>query len=207
MDKETTRVDSTRVVLPLFQADDDGSIPISPLHLRIGRISIERAKALNHAWHSQLPIFETGFCQNGWAYGAEYKNRYYAVAIWSNPVALNLPQQAWLELRRFAIAPDAPKNTASRLLRIMRTRITRDFPLVERLVSYQDEDRHLGTIYKASGWVPTHRHAGGSWSRPMATNLNGSSRTRPDLNGATGPKIRWEYSLTSEARARLPLGP
>jgi hypothetical protein len=122
-------------------------------------------------------------------------------------VAANLPQHEWLELRRFAIAPDAPKNTASRMLRVMRGRIRVDFPGISRLISYQDEEAHRGTIYKAAGWLPTQRHAGGSWSRPNARNLNGTPRTRPDFNNAVGPKIRWEYSLTSEARARLPLGP
>lgn len=191
----TNRGDDVTVAYPLFQGDRSGSIPTSPLDLFIGRIDIKDAVKLNAKWHSRLPIFDTGFCMNGWAYSAEYENRVYAVAIWSNPVSAALPQHEWLELRRFAIAPDAPKNTASRMLGIMVRKIKVDFPIVTNLVSYQDEEAHVGTIYKASGWVATTRHKGGSWDRPNAKNTNGKPRTRPDLNGATGPKIRWEKAI------------
>jgi hypothetical protein len=53
-----------------------------------------------------------------------------------------------------AIAPDAPKNTASRMLGWMARNIAKRFPEVTTLVSYRDCDAHLGTIYAASGWVP-----------------------------------------------------
>jgi len=110
-------------------------------------------------------------------------------------VSAQLPQHKYLELRRFAIAPDAPKNTASRVLAIMRTFIKRNRPEVCRLVSYQDVEAHAGTIYKASGWSIAGTHKGGSWNRPNSRNAHGTPRTRPDLNGATGPKVRWELTL------------
>jgi hypothetical protein len=128
-------------------------------------------------------------------FAAEFAGIIYAVAIWSNPVAASLPQREWLELRRFAIAGDAPKNTASRMLAVMGRLIRESLPEVKKLISYQDEEAHAGTIYKAAGWVAGQRHAGGSWNRPNARNLNGKPRTRPDRNGATGPKIRWEKDL------------
>lgn len=183
------------VAYPLFQEEGSGSIPTSPLDLFIGRIDIKEAVKLNAKWHSRLPIFDTGFCMNGWAYSADFKNKYYAVAIWSNPVAAALPQREWMELRRFAIADDAPKNTASRMLRIMALKIKIEFPHVVNLISYQDDETHAGTIYKAAGWMPTMKHKGGSWDRPNAKNANGKPRTRPDRNAATGPKTRWEKSL------------
>jgi hypothetical protein len=195
----TKRADSIRVVHPLFQAEGGGSIPTSALQLLLFPIPLQLAVELNRLWHSRLPSFHTGFITNMpyLCYGAECDGRWYAAAIWSNPVARNLPQLEWLELRRFAIAPDAPKNTASRMLSIMCRLIRKARPEVTRLISYQDENAHAGTIYRAAGWVLTLKHKGGSWNRPNARNLNGTPRTRPDLNGATGPKQRWERVLNN----------
>jgi len=155
---------------------------------------------LNALWHSRLPIYDTGFCLNSLvSYGALFQNRYYAIAIWTNPVAPNLPQHEWLELRRMAISFDAPKNTASRMLSVMAKLIKVKFPQVERLISYQDKEVHRGTIYKASNWIIGAHHGGGSWNRPNSRNKStGLPRTRPDLNKAIGAKTRWEYRLVKE---------
>jgi hypothetical protein len=185
--------DSVRVTHPLFQAEEGGSTPTSALDLKVVEISRYLARDLNAAWHSRLPVYDTGFCLNSTvSYAAEHGGVIYAVAIWTNPVAAALPQHAWLELRRMAIAPDAPRNTGSRMLAIMARLIKAKFPVVEVLVSYQDEEAHQGTIYRAAGWTAGSRHVGGSWNRPNAKNKNGKARTRPDRNAATGPKVRWE---------------
>ncbi len=189
------RADGVRVAQPLFQEAGGGSLPTSALQLFIESIGIRPAVELNALWHSRLPIFDTGFCLNGWAYAASFEGVFYAVAIWSNPVAASLPQHEYLELRRFAIANDAPKNTASRMLAVMSRLIVKDFPKVIKMISYQDEETHAGTIYKAAGWVVGSKHKGGSWNRPNAKNSNGKPRTRPDLNAATGPKTRWEKDI------------
>jgi hypothetical protein len=187
---------SIRVMHPLFQAGQGGSIPTSALQLEIVEISRYLARDLNAQWHSRLPVYDTGFCLNSTvSFGAQFEGVIYAVAIWTNPVAAALPQHEWLELRRMAIAPDAPKNTGSRMLSVMARLIRAKCPSVNVLVSYQDEEAHHGTIYKAAGWVATSRHAGGSWNRPNAKNKNGKPRVRPDNNGATGPKVRWEKAL------------
>jgi hypothetical protein len=185
--------DSIREVHPLFQTEGGGSIPTSALKLEIVEINRYKAAELNKLWHSRLPIYNTGFCLNSLvSYGAIYDNKYYAIAIWTNPVAAALPQKEWLELRRMAISNDAPKNTASRMLAIMTMLIKKKFPLVSRLISYQDAEVHNGTIYKAAGWTATKEHRGGSWNRPNSKNLNGKPRTRPDLNNSVGRKVRWE---------------
>ena len=49
-----------------------------------------------------------------------------------------------------AIASDAPKYTATRMLSIMVKRIKKEFPDIVRLISYQDTEVHKGTIYKAA---------------------------------------------------------
>ena len=188
--------DSARVAYPLFQEEDGGANPTSPLQFEIIEIDRYKAQELNRQWHSRLPEYNTGFCLNSIvSYGAISNNKYYAVAIWTNPVAAALPQHKWLELRRMAICSDAPKNTASRMISIMTKLIKKKFPHVIKLISYQDCETHQGTIYKASGWTIGNYHSGGSWNRPNAKNLNGKPRTRPDLNQATGAKIRWEKDL------------
>ena len=189
-------MNSKRIVMPLFWREGDGESPLSAKQLEIVDIDRYRARDLNALWHSRLPIYETGFCLNSLvSYGAEYKNTYYAIAIWTNPVAAALPQHEWMELRRMAISDDAPKYTASFMLGKMVKGIRKNFPEVTTLVSYQDVEVHKGTIYKASNWAMDGVHKGGSWDRPNSKNLNGRPRTRPDLNAATGEKQRWIYEI------------
>lgn len=186
-------------VLPLFWNEKDYELPISAKQLEIVEIDIHVARDLNALWHSRLPIYQTGFCLNSKiSFAATYKNIYYATAIWTNPVARLLPQKEWLELRRLAIAPDAPKYLATRMLSKMQKAIYAKFPEITTLVSYQDLDVHKGTIYKAGNWTADNVWAGGSWSRPNLKWTSGNAMTRPDLNKATGPKQRWIYHLRKQ---------
>lgn len=182
------RGEDVTVAYPLFQEDRGGSIPTSPLDLTIEQLSFDIAKRLNALWHSRLPRLGTGFIKSMpfLCYGALHDNRWYAVAIWSNPVARNLPQQTWLELRRLAISPLAPRNTASRMLGVMVRLIRKSHPHVERLVSYHDTAVHSGGIYRASGWTATTVNNDGNWTRP--------SRNRPRAQ-SEAPKQRWELAL------------
>ena len=180
------RGDSIREVLPLFRGDDGGSTPTSPLQLHVGKISVVLASELNKLWHSRLPQIESASIQGADCFGAEYGGIWYATAIWTTPVARMLNGRRWFELRRFAIAPDAPRNTASRMLSVMVAKIRKANPSLVRLISYQDTEVHNGTIYKASGWEATVQSEGGEWSRP--------SRKRNAVQSGA-PKIRWELAL------------
>jgi hypothetical protein len=178
------RADDARIACPLFQAEYGGVTPTSALQLKIGKINVRHALKLNRQWHSRLPeLVNWQMCE---AYAAECGNAYFAVALWGQPVARMLNGRGWYELRRMAVAPDAPANTASRMLRVMRLMIVKARPDVTRLISYQDTEVHTGTIYKAAGWVVGNRSEGGEWSRP--------SRSRQRV--VTGAeKVRWEYAL------------
>lgn len=179
-----------RVMHPLYQAGQGGAnptVPLSAKSLMIETIGFDVAKNLNRMWHSRLPKIGTGCIDNQpflcfAACGAQ--SVAYAVAIWSNPVARELPQDTWLELRRLADAPDAPKNTASRMLRIMELMIRRSKPVVERLVSYHDTKAHTGGIYRAAGWTAVETNGSN-------TNWNMPGRPRPD-SPSRAPKQRWE---------------
>lgn len=179
--------DDARVALPLFHAEYGGSIPTSPLQLHIEEINVQLACKLNALWHSRLPRIDWSNVVRNTHYvcfGAIHANLYYAVAIWSSPVAMNLNAPDVLELRRLAIAPDAPKNTASRMLSIMRRLIKQKMPEIKRLISYQDTEVHQGIIYKAAGWMVTGKTQGDDWTRP--------SRKR-NKSQSSASKVRWEF--------------
>jgi hypothetical protein len=175
--------ESIRVVHPLFHEEGGGSTPTSPLQLHMGWMNVDTAIRLNETWHSRMPEF-TSPPEKCKAIGAEYRGIYYAVSIWSDPVARRLNWTGRYELRRFAIAPDAPKNTASRMLRVMRLLIAQKRRDVKILMSYQDKESHLGTIYRAAGWIEVSDSAvpEEGWHSRV-----GRSRTQSNAD-----KVRWE---------------
>jgi len=187
-----TRADGVRVAYPLFQAEGGGSTPTSALQLRIEWMRFKVAQELNRRWHSRLPRFGTGSISNPDArfscFGAEFGGLWYAAAIWSLPESKELPQDgSWYALRRLAIADDAPRNTASRMLAIMTRILRKERPQTRRLISYQDTEVHTGGIYKAAGWVMVDTtRSNTQWDQP--------GRSRPKSQ-STAPKQRWEKLL------------
>lgn len=184
------RGESIRAMHPLFQEGQGGSIPTSPLQMRVERIDYRTAKELNQAWHSRLPRIgdPPGTTNAMVSFGAMLEAKVYAIAIWSHPVNRSLPQIEWLELRRMAISSDAPKNTASWMLGVMARLIRKQRPEITTLVSYQDMTVHAGTIYKAAGWQPTTTKNYSSW--------NNATRKRPACQ-AVSDKQRWELTIRS----------
>ncbi len=173
-----------RIVHPLFSDINDGDLPLSPKLLEVEKMPIKAALLLNNLWHSRLPeLTNWGNCH---AFGAFYKNIYYAVAIFGPPIARAYNDKGYLELRRMAISNDSPKNTASCILKPIRKIIKKTNPKICKLISYQDTDVHIGTIYKASGWFigGEKKNIGAGWN----------TRDRSKMQ-ATGDKIRWEYNL------------
>jgi hypothetical protein len=187
--------EGVRVAYPLFQVGGGGSTPTSALQLTLDTMDFRDAKKLNALWHSRLPEFGTGCIENQpfLCFGAEFDGRWWAVAIWSNPVARLLPQRRWLELRRLAIAPDAPRNTASRMLGIMARIIREQRPEVCRLISYQDTDVHTGAIYRAAGWRKAYprQKSNTKWNMP--------GRRRP-ASQSDAPKQRWEKVMHKDIK-------
>ena len=181
--------DSIRVVHPLFQEEDGGALPTSPLQLHFGEIALDLAIQLNAIWHSRLPNAIKSNMQRVKhlvCFGAEFAGRFYQVSIFTDPVARMLNGNNWIELRRMAIANDAPPNTASRSLRIMRLLIQKKWPHLQRMISYQDCDVHTGTIYLAAGWQRETENLSGNWIR--------DNRDRR-IAQAPGRKLRWGCAL------------
>jgi len=192
--------DSVRVAQPLFPVEGQGSIPMSPLQFEIVEITLEKAKELNFLWHSRLPKYNTGYLPNHKiCFAAEYKNIYFAIAIWGMPSSPSIPYDTWLELKRMAIHVDAPKNTASRMIKIMESVIKKKFTEIYMLISYQDTECHLGTIYKASNWKYGRLHKGAA-----AIRSHSRKKAKDNLHG-TGfvPKIRWQKQIKHEPETKV----
>lgn len=194
----------SRVAFPLF----DGTAPVRT-DLKASDLTFEpcpkdHAVSLCGAWHSRLPRTQAGPWE--FAFHAHHDGVSYAVALWNNPSARTLPGH-WLELRRMACSPEAPKHTASAFLGAM----TRYFNIAhrhrERLISYQDTAVHSGTIYRAAGWVDAYTSAPRIRDRSRAR--AGTSRLyRSNINGVdpdASAKVRWEKAL--KPQRRIPLGP
>jgi len=99
----------------------------------------------------------------------------------------------WRELRRMACAADAPKNTASRFLGWMVRWFRANEPGIGRLIAYQDNEVHRGTIYLAAGWE--RGWTSKSRIRDRSGNRAGTARKyRVDSNGtdvAAASKTLW----------------
>lgn len=199
-----------RTMHPLFQAGEGGSKPTSALDLKIEFVQPKIAASLNKAWHSKLPEIDLPTCKGHAAFfGAVYNGIIYAVAIWSDPVAPSQDDGQTIELRRFAISPDAPKNTASRMLKIMRMLILKKWGgQLYRAISYQAVGIHEGTIYKAAGWMAENYSTYAEWGTRKRRKRAAGFRVAPSTRKPSQikcDKVRWAISLSirdasSEAR-------
>lgn len=179
----------SRIAHPLFHTGE-AKRPTSPKQLNIYATTWTIATELNALWHSRLPQIKatSGVKSTAVCFVAEYEGLFYASAIWTNPVAAALPPRTWLELRRFAISFDAPRNTGSRMLSVMAKLIQDALEHVEVLVSYQDTSVHSGTIYAAAGWTATRLSREGDDWTGRAGRKRGEAVT-------TAAKQRWEKRI------------
>ncbi len=165
-------------------------IPNSPKDMKVLEIGVDSAMSYNEKWHSRLPITEKGNLTRNRHYiffGAEYKDHCFASAIWTTPVANNRLSNdyVWLELRRLAIAPDAPKFTATWMLGKMKKIINSKYPEITKFISYQDTEVHKGIIYAAANWKKIGESKGTDWNK---------TRDRKPSQ-STSNKIRWVLDI------------
>lgn len=193
------RADGVPVAHPLFQGEGGGANPTSALQLRFDRVQLETALELNALWHSAMPDLTPFGARNGIyseSFVAEFDGGWYATAIWSSPPALNrfkVDPEEIIELRRFAVGPHAPRNTASRMLGWMVRELKRDHPQLKRFCSYQAEQIHKGTIYRAAGWKPVYRREFRDGWLPGGG--SSASNHRPSRSSQVqSAKIRWEVT-------------
>jgi len=176
----------TIVVHPLFGSV--GGNPHSPKEFTLWDIDVDLAMRLNDEWHSVLPDTNKGNLvrnKHKAFYAFEFNGKYYAVGIWTDPVAANRLTFTAIELRRLAICREAPKNTATRMLKLMREDLKVKFPHISRAISYQAKDHHHGTIYKADNWIAAAESKYTPW------HVNKGEKA-PQTRSS---KIRWERYL------------
>lgn len=157
--------------------------PLSPKQMNVKEIGVHHAMRYNEMWHSRLPLTVEGNLLRNKRYvffGAEFNDHCFASAIWTDPVANNRLSKdyIWLELRRLAVAPDAPKFTATWMIAKMVKAIKKKYPEVNRLVSYQDTEVHSGTIYAASNWTQDSISVNASWNETRKRNKEQSLSTK-----------------------------
>ena len=179
------------VAVPLLEAGD--AAPESPRLFEFVWVDMWTAARLNRSWHSMLPRTDVGnlLCGNtSAAYAAEWENRWYAVAIFSQPISRHLCDGKTIELRRLAICDAAPRNTATRMLSRCLRLVKVEYPQMERCVSYQAVDVHAGTIYRAGNWRPVGKVCD---ARPQR--LPGGKQRATGPLQTTSRKQRWEIDL------------
>ena len=183
---------STAKDAPLF-VSSARTAPRTAKDLRVDPCSITLARELVRQWHSRMPRTQVGPWK--YAFAATFEGHVFAVALIHNPAARCLPCH-WLELRRLAVAPDAPHCTATRTLGQIRRWLVHHTHGHEKLISYQDAEVHTGTIYRAAGWKLAHTTRARARDR---SSLRPNGRLyRTDENGHeahSSEKIRWEVSL------------
>jgi hypothetical protein len=177
-------------------ADDVFTPPTSPKMMELRTVSADSACRMNAMWHSRLPyIHPSNVLRNTHSicFEAFYGGTVWAVAIWSSPVAQNRFKHGkqMLELRRLAIRDGAPFNTATWMISRMEGYIKRYIPSICMLISYQDTEVHVGTIYKASNWTPSAISEGVSWT---------TDKRERNKEQTLAPKIRWERIIKPYTR-------
>jgi hypothetical protein len=191
--EQTKRELGAVVAHPLFHAGNRGSIPTSSLSFHFEEIAMREAAALNRRWHSMLPRTDLGnlLCGNmSVAYAAEFDGRHFAVGIWSQPIIASMCDGHTIELRRLAVCHECPKNTASRMLAIMRRLVKRKMPHLTKAISYLAVDVHAGTIYRADGWQPD-----GPIVEARPQRMPGSKQRATGPLQTTSRKQRWRHAL------------
>lgn len=149
--------DSSTVELPLFQGEDGGSSPTSPLQLLFREITPNTAAKAYSAWHY---LGGQGFISTV-NFGAYWMGKLEGAISYGPPNATDLAgywdrhsQGDWWEIKRLVMSPLCPKNSESRFIAIT-TKLLKRVAVVKGLVTYADDGQgHVGTIYKASGFHP-----------------------------------------------------
>lgn len=164
----------------------------SPRDFSLLEIPAKIACGLNGRWHSRFPLIQWGNVvrnKRSLCFALIYKEQPYGVAIWSSPIAANRLKDGrkLLELRRMALSEYCPKNTASWMLAKMERDIKRRFPEIIKLISYQDTEAHIGTIYKASNWLL----ADGKGSNVSWTTIKRERNQEQSI----ALKVRWEKMI------------
>ncbi len=168
----------------LFQVEDGGAIPTSPLQLFIKEINKLTAKNFYTKWHY---LGDTGFISTI-NYGAYYNDILQGVISYGSPNATEVRghfdrynQKGWWEIKRLAMVDSCPKNSESRFIAISMKLLRKRF-YVKGIITLADSSvNHTGIIYKASGFKYL-----GLTTPKMDFYVNGKIKQRGKTRGMNG---------------------
>lgn len=164
--------------------------PVDLKRFTIVDVSPKLASALVRLWHSKLPAIPHTNIQRNRRYACfafVHSGHAHGIAVYSSPVNQKLDQGTCLELRRLAMSTKCPKNSATYFMARAEALLVERMPEIDMLISYQDKEHHLGTVYKAGNWrvgKDNVRHTDRRIARP--------DRSPPQT---TSKKVRWEKPL------------
>ena len=204
--KEKTCGGSVRATHSLFQEEDGGSIPTSPLKLRVYLCKFKDIRHIFEQYH-----YKGGNMGGGISFCLALMFEYKIVG----GCVVGLPRHAdkyknSVELRRMACLDEMPKNTESYFLSkvIWYIKKNTDF---ETVISYSDLSvGHVGTIYKAANFKEIGRTAPSVhvfWKvkryhpcsltidRPYSYKLREAIKTGEATKEIGEPKIIYAYQL------------
>ena len=150
--------DSSTAELPLFQGEDGGAIPTSPLQLLFRQITSHTSNVVvveNHYAHRKVSV--------SWAFGAYFNNVLLGVISFGKPASQNVcsgvcgksNSSRVYELNRLWMHDKCPKNSESRFIGWALRQLKKIKPSLI-LVSYADTQQgHIGLVYKATNWIYT----------------------------------------------------
>jgi hypothetical protein len=179
----TTRAGSADSGTFTFQVEGGGAIPTSALQLRVEKVAFHHIAPYLIDLHylgrrSSIPKV---------SYAVFFGWRCVGCLVYGQPVARLEDQRTTLELNRFWLADECPKNSESRLLGVTTRLLKRDAPHIKRVIAYSDSAMgHKGTIYKASGWSAQPGRLD-TWERANRVRRN------PKVMGV---KTKWEKVLS-----------
>lgn len=100
--------------------------------------------------------------------------RLLGVSTFGRPVARLEDQETTLEHTRMALAPDAPRCSATRFMALTRKWIRENMPEITRLVSYVPADKYTGITYRGDGWkiVYAEKRTSHTWTNRSGRDAN-----------------------------------
>jgi hypothetical protein len=147
--------DGVKVTYPLFQEEEGGAIPTSPLQLFIKEINKLTSKNFYKKWHY---LGDSSFISTI-NYGAYYDDRLVGSISYGSPNATEMKgyfdrnhQDGWWEIKRLAMIDSCPKNSESRFIAISIKILRKTFKVVGIVTLADSGVGHVGTIYQASGF-------------------------------------------------------
>lgn len=124
----------------------------------------------------------------GYRVALEFLDRHERIGamLLGRPTSRKLDPELWLELTRMYFCDEAPKNTESHALSMMRRWVRVWMPEIRGLIAYSDPGAgHSGIVYLADNWAPMG----------LSDSAHASWRSRPQrrYTEATN-KLRWVRS-------------